>query len=86
MHKMSRQGELKTEHKASIKEYFYIHGKLLDITDCMILLDMGASKSFMYKTFLFKLSIITFFTKVCIKDKEYFSRQWSVHRCIICHT
>ena len=48
---MRRQVALKTQHKASIMEDYYIHGKLLDGTDCKILLEMEASKSFMYKTF-----------------------------------
>ena len=48
---MRRQVELKALHKASIMEDYYIHGKLLDGTACKILLDMEASKSFMYKTF-----------------------------------
>ena len=59
--KMRRQDELKAEHEVSITEDCYIHGKLLDGTDCKILLDMGASKPFMSKTFYLN-SIITFFT------------------------
>ena len=52
---MRGQGELKAQHKASIMEDYSIHGKLLDGTDCKILLDMEASKSFMYKTFYLNL-------------------------------
>ena len=45
------QGEsLKTEEKFSITEQGYTVGKLLDGTECQILLDTGASKSFMSKS------------------------------------
>ena len=69
MPKMRRQDELKIEHKELITEDWYIPSKLLDGPDGKILLDTGAS--FMSKTFLFELSIITFFTYICTKDKEY---------------
>ena len=48
---MKRQDELIVEHKAHITEDCYIPSKLLDGIDCKILLDMGANKSFMSKTF-----------------------------------
>ena len=48
---MIRQDELKVEQKITITEDYYIPGKLLDGTDCKILLDTGAGKSFMSKTF-----------------------------------
>ena len=44
MSKMRRQGKLKAEHKAHITKDSYIPRKLLDGTDCNILLDMEASK------------------------------------------
>ena len=49
--KMRRQDELKAEQKASITEDCYIPDKLLHGADCKKLLDTGASKSFMCKTF-----------------------------------
>ena len=74
MSRMRRQDEWKAEHKPPITEDCYIQGKLLESTDCMVLLDMETSKSFMSKTFLFKLTIITFFAYVYIENTEYFSR------------
>ena len=50
---MRKQDELKAEHKTPITEICYIPGKLSDGTDCKILLDKGANKSFMSKTFYF---------------------------------
>ena len=43
--------KLKAKHTVSITENCYIPDKLLESTHCKILLDMGASKSFVPKTF-----------------------------------
>ena len=42
---------MKAEEKFTISEQGYIHGKLLDHTDCSILIDTGASKSYMSKSY-----------------------------------
>ena len=41
---------IKIEEKFSISEQGYMIGKLLDETECQILFDTGASKSFMSKS------------------------------------
>ena len=46
---MTRQDELKAEHKGPITENCYIPNKLLGGTECKILLNMGASKYFRSK-------------------------------------
>ena len=45
-----RETKVKAEEKFPIVGQGYTMGKLLDDTDCQILLDMGASKSYMSKT------------------------------------
>ena len=45
------QNKLKAEESFSISEHGYTSGRLLDCTGCQLLLDMGASKSFMSKSF-----------------------------------
>ena len=45
------QDKLKAEESFPISENGYIIGRLLDGTKCQLLLDMGASKSFMSKSF-----------------------------------
>ena len=47
---MTREDKLMIEEKFSIKEQGYMVGKLLDSTECQILLDTGASKLFMSKS------------------------------------
>ena len=45
------QHKLKAEELFPISEHGYTLGRLLDGTECQLLLDMGASKSFMSKSF-----------------------------------
>ena len=47
----ARNDKLKAEEPFPILEHGYTSGKLLDRTECQLLLDMGASKSFMSKSF-----------------------------------
>ena len=45
------KNKLRAEGSFPISEHGYTSGKLLDGTECQLLLDMGASKSFMSKSF-----------------------------------
>ena len=47
----ARNGKLKAEELFPISEHGYTSGRLLDGTECQLLLDTGASKSFMSKSF-----------------------------------
>ena len=46
---ITRVSKIKAEEKFPISEQGYMMGKLLDGTECQILLDTGESKSFMSK-------------------------------------
>ena len=46
-----RNDKLKAEESFPISEHGYMLGKLLDGTECQLLLDTGASKSFMSKSY-----------------------------------
>ena len=48
---MTRKTKVKAEQKFPILGQGYTLGKLLDDTDCKILLDTGAGKSYMSKSF-----------------------------------
>ena len=52
---MTRLDKIKVEERFPISEQGYTLGKLLDGTECQILLDMAASKSFMPKKTLFEV-------------------------------
>ena len=47
----ARNDKLKVEESFPILEHEYTSGKLLEGTECQLLLDMGMSKSFMSKSF-----------------------------------
>ena len=47
----ARNGKLKAEESFPISEHGYTSGKLLDGTECQLVLGMGASKAFMSKSF-----------------------------------
>ena len=46
---ITRAGKINAEEEVPISEQGYMVGKLLDNTKCQILLNTGASKSFMFK-------------------------------------
>ena len=48
---MTREQIIKAEEKFQISGQGYMHGKLLDNTECSILIDTGASKSHMQKSY-----------------------------------
>ena len=47
----ARNDKLKVEESFPISEHWYMLGKLLDGTECQLLLDTGVSKLFMSKSF-----------------------------------
>ena len=47
----SKNNKIKVEESFPISEQGYTLGKLLDGTECQILLDIGASESFMSKSY-----------------------------------
>ena len=62
------------EEKFLITEQGYTVGKLLDGTECQILLDTGASKSFMSKSYYLHCKSLHSLPKFCIKDTKNSSR------------
>ena len=52
--KMTRETKIKAEESFPITGHGFTSGKLLDSTGCQILLDTGATKSYMSKSFYMK--------------------------------
>ena len=69
---MTRASKIKAEEKFPISEQGYMIQKLLYGTECQILLDTGASKSFMSKSHYLRCK------SVCIQNSENSSRKWTV--------
>ena len=66
---MTQEENLMIEEKFSVTEQGYTVGKLLDGTECWILLDTGASKSFMSKSHIVNHS--THYQSLHQKDREF---------------
>ena len=67
----TRNDKLKVEESFPISEHGYTSGKLLDGTECQLLLDMGASKSFMSKSFYVQCKSLHSLPKFASKLKGY---------------
>ena len=79
---MTRENKITAEEKLPISKQGYTIGKLLDGTECQILLDSGASKSFMSKSH--SLQITSFLTQVCFKDSGDSSRKRTICEHTLC--
>ena len=65
------QHKLKAEESFPISEHSYTLGRLLDVTECQLLLDMGTSKSFMSKAFTCNVSCSTLYQNLLQEQKVY---------------
>ena len=75
---MTQDKDLMIEQKFSISKSGYTLGKLMDGMECQILLDTGASKSFMSKSYYLCCKALHSLPKFCIKHTENSSRQWTI--------
>ena len=62
--------QLKVEESFPISEHGYTSGRLLDGTECQLLLDTGASKSFMSKSFHMQCKSLHSLTKFASKTQS----------------
>ena len=68
---MEDQDKLKAEESFPISENGYTLGRLLDGTKCQLLLDAGASKSFMSKSFYMQCKSLITYQNLLLPYKEY---------------
>ena len=64
------QNKLKAEESFPISEHGYTSGRLLDGTECQLLLDMGASKSFKSKSFYMQCKSLHFLPKFASRTQR----------------
>ena len=76
-----KNDKLKAEESFPISEQGYMLGKLLDRTECQLLLDTGASKSFMSKSFYMHCKLLHSLPKFASKTQriQVGSGQFSVY-------
>ena len=77
-----QNNKIKAEESFPLSEQGYTVGKLLDGTECQILLDMGASKSFMSKSHYLKCKSLHT-AKICIQNTKNSCRKWAICQCSI---
>ena len=79
--KMTRETRIKAEEKIPITGQGFTLGKLLDGTECQILLDTGKSKSYMSKSYYLRCKGL----HVLPKFAENSSWKWPIYRCTVCN-
>ena len=75
----TRNDILRAEESFPILEYGYTSGRLLDGTECQLLLDTGVSKSFMSKSFNMQCKSLPSLPKFALKTQRV---QVGNHECV----
>ena len=83
---MKREEVLKAEESFPISEQGFVKGKLINGKEYQILLDTGASKSYMSKSYYLGCKSLHNLPKICLENTKNSSRKWSVCRSFICNT
>ena len=83
---MTRDMEVKAEENFPITSPGYTKGKLLDGTKCDILVDTGARKSYMSKSYFMRCKSLHSLPKIHLHLHQNPSWQWTVCRCSVNHT
>ena len=76
--KMMRDTKIKAKERFPITVQGFASGKLLDSTECQILLDTGATKSYMSKMLLFAMQNSTCPTQVLFEYTDNSSGKWTI--------
>ena len=76
--KMTRDTRIKAEERFPITGQGFASGKLLDGMECQILLNTGATKSYMLKVLLFAMQNSTCITQVLFKHTKNSSGKWTI--------
>ena len=83
---MIRDVEVRAEENFPITTQGYTRGKLLDGTECNILVDTGTTKSYMSKSYFMRCKSLYSLPKFHLHNNNNSSWKWTVCRCSICHT
>ena len=68
---MTRDHIIKAEKKFPISGQGYTYGKLLDNTECSILIDTGARKSYMSKSYICNVNHFIYYQNLLQQCKEF---------------
>ena len=84
--KMTRDTKIRAEEKFSITRQGFTSGKLLDGTECHILLDTDATKSYMPKSYYLRCKCLHALPKFCSKHSKNSGRKWAICGCTVCNS
>ena len=82
---VARDTEVKAKESFPMTARGYTKGQLLDGTDCEILIDTGASKSYISKSNFLQCKNLHAMPK-CTSSTRCIQVLWTVCRCIICYS
>ena len=77
----ARNNKLKVEELFPISDHGYTSGKLLDGTECQLLIDMGVSKSFMSKSYYMQCKSLHSLPRFALKTQRI---QVGNDQCVFC--
>ena len=81
---MTRSMRIRAEERFPITGQGFASGKLLDGTECQTLLDTGATKSYMSKSYYLRCETLHALPKFSSNTQRYSSGKWTICQCIIC--
>ena len=79
--KMTRDTKIIAEERFPITGQGFASGKLLDGTECQILLDTGATKSYMSKSYYLQCKILHALLKFSSNTQRISSGKWTICQC-----
>ena len=83
---MTRDTKIKAEEIFPITGQGFASVKLLDGTECQILLDTGTTKSFMSKSYYFlQCKTLHVIAQILFKYPKNSGGKWTICQCIVCH-
>ena len=83
---MKREDIMKGEESFPFSEQGFVMGRILNGEECQILLDTGASESYMSKSYYLRCKALNDLPQICFQNTEDSSRKGSVCWSIICDT
>ena len=84
--KMTRSTRIRAEEKFPITGQGFTSGKLLDGTEFQILLDTGATKSYMSKSYYLRCKCLHALPEICFKHSKNSGRKWTICGCTVCNS
>ena len=83
---MTRLDKIKVKEKFPISEQGHTIGKILNDMECQILLDMGVSKSFMFKSHYLRCKSLHSLPEFATRNSKNYSMKCIIGWCVVHYT